>query len=71
MPDWRNEEFLTVVEVAGMRKLTQQTRRAHSNGNDVFRADQLWLYAAVVTVGHMLSRGLAKSGSRDRYPEKR
>jgi hypothetical protein len=26
-----------------------------------------WLYATVVTVGYLVRRGLAKSGSRDRY----
>jgi hypothetical protein len=45
--------------------------KAGSNGNDVFRAHQVWLYAAIVTVGYMISRGLAKSGSRERYTEER
>jgi hypothetical protein len=37
----------------------------------VFRAHQVWLYAAIVTVGYMISRGLAKSGSHERYTEER
>jgi hypothetical protein len=28
---------------------------------------QVWLYVTVLTVGYMVSRGLAKSGSRDPY----
>ncbi|MDA0184381.1 hypothetical protein OJ997_29020 [Solirubrobacter phytolaccae] len=32
-----------------------------------FGAQQVWLYATVLTVGYMVSRGLAKSGSRDPY----
>jgi hypothetical protein len=32
-----------------------------------FGADQVWLYATVLTVGYMISRGLAKSGSREHY----
>jgi hypothetical protein len=28
---------------------------------------QVWLYVSVLTVGYMISRGLAKSGSRDPY----
>jgi hypothetical protein len=32
-----------------------------------FGARQAWLYATVLTVGYMVSRGLAKSGSRDPY----
>ena len=30
-------------------------------------AKQAWLYVTILTVGYMLSRGLAKSGSRDPY----
>jgi hypothetical protein len=30
-------------------------------------AKQAWLYVTVLTVGYMVSRGLAKSGSRDPY----
>ena len=40
---------------------------AGANANDVFRAHQVWLYAAIVTVGYVISRGLAKSGSREPY----
>jgi hypothetical protein len=28
---------------------------------------QAWLYVTILTVGYMISRGLAKSGSRDPY----
>ena len=30
-------------------------------------ARQAWLYATILTVGYLVSRGLAKSGSRDPY----
>ena len=30
-------------------------------------ARQVWLYVTILTVGYMISRGLAKSGSRDPY----
>ncbi|CAA9520101.1 MAG: hypothetical protein AVDCRST_MAG30-2996 [uncultured Solirubrobacteraceae bacterium] len=33
-------------------------------------ARQAWLYVTVLTVGYMVSRGLAKSGSRDPYTER-
>ena len=29
-------------------------------------AKQAWLYVTILTVGYMISRGLAESGSRDR-----
>jgi hypothetical protein len=38
---------------------------------DVFPANQVWLYAAILTVGYAVSRGLAKSGSRDPYTAER
>ncbi|GAA3017432.1 hypothetical protein [Streptomyces fulvorobeus] len=36
---------------------------------DYFRADKAWLYVVILTVGYMISRGLAKSGSRDPYDD--
>jgi len=38
--------------------------------SDYFRADRAWLYVVILTVGYLVSRGLAKSGSRDPYDEK-
>jgi hypothetical protein len=32
-------------------------------------AKQAWLYVTILTVGYMISRGLAKSGSRDPYTD--
>ena len=34
---------------------------------DVFPAHQVWLYAAILTIGYMVSRGLAKAGSKQPY----
>jgi hypothetical protein len=34
-------------------------------------AKQAWLYATILTVGYMVSRGLAKSGSGDPYDDQR
>ena len=38
-------------------------------GDGGFGAKQAWLYATILTVGYMVSRGLAKSGSRDPYTD--
>jgi len=40
---------------------------AEEGGPDYFHADKAWLYITILTVGYMVSRGLAKSGSRDPY----
>ena len=63
-----------------MRHGSSITRRARArdrlvgqgegNGNsavDAFPAQRAWLYVAIVAVGYMVSRGLAKSGTRDSY----
>lgn len=34
---------------------------------DYFRADKAWLYITLLTIGYLISRGLAKSGSREPY----
>lgn len=36
-----------------------------------FGARQAWLYVTILTVGYMLSRGFAKSGSREPYTDNR
>jgi hypothetical protein len=34
-----------------------------------FGAEDVWLYATLLTIGYLISRGLAKAGSRDPYTE--
>ena len=34
---------------------------------DYFRADKAWFYIVLLTIGYVISRGLAKSGSREHY----
>jgi hypothetical protein len=36
-----------------------------------FGAQEAWFYVTLLTVGYMVSRGLAKSGSRDFYNDDR
>jgi len=40
---------------------------AGAGGGDAFPASRAWLYVAIVAVGYMVSRGLAKAGSREPY----
>ena len=35
--------------------------------NQAFGARSAWLYVTLLTIGYMISRGLAKSGSREHY----
>ncbi len=34
-----------------------------------FGAQEAWFYVTLLTIGYMVSRGLAKSGSRDYYDD--
>ncbi|HEX3331838.1 MAG TPA: hypothetical protein VHS27_18080 [Gaiellales bacterium] len=38
-----------------------------AHNGDAFGASRAWLYVAILSVGYMISRGLAKSGSREPY----
>jgi hypothetical protein len=38
-----------------------------SGGTDEFIARHAWLYVAIVTAAYLISRGIAKAGSRDPY----
>lgn len=37
---------------------------------DYLRADRAWFFIVLLTMGYLVSRGLAKSGSRDPYDSK-
>jgi hypothetical protein len=38
---------------------------------DYFRADRAWWFITLLTIGYMVARGLAKSGSREPYDDRR
>jgi hypothetical protein len=58
------EFFSYLVVLAGILIAGAVVDSADAGG---FGARQVWLYATILTVGYMVSRGLAKSGSRDPY----
>ena len=68
---FKTTEFIAYLAVLAGIFIAGAVTKAGSNANDVFRANQVWLYAVIVTVGYMISRGLAKSGSRETYTEER
>jgi hypothetical protein len=56
---------LAAVLIAGL------ATKAGSGHEDRFIANDVWLYATILTVGYMIARGLAKSGSREPYTDHR
>src|SRR4051794_35033657 len=62
---FKTTEFFAFVAVL-IGVLVAAAMVDETNGGG-FGARQAWLYATILTVGYMVSRGLAKSGSRDPY----
>ena len=64
----KTTEFLAFVAVTAMILISAALiKGGDSGGTDEFIARQAWLYVAIVAAGYMISRGLAKSGSREPY----
>ena len=60
---FKTTEFIVyVVAVIGVliASFLVSTTDAHE---DYFRADRAWFYVVILSIGYMVSRGLAKSGS--------
>ena len=55
-----------VVAVAGVLIAASIVDESNAGG---MGAKQAWLYVTILTVGYMISRGLAKSGSSDPYTD--
>ena len=68
---FKTTEFWAMTAiVAGILVASWVVGQGDGNGNanvDAFPASRAWLYVAIVGVGYMVSRGLAKAGSRDPY----
>jgi hypothetical protein len=69
---FKTTEFIAyVVAVVGVL-IASVVVDGNGNGDngaagDYFRADRAWLYVVLLTIGYMVSRGLAKAGSRESY----
>src|SRR4051794_22796594 len=66
----KTTEFIAMVAVVvGILISAALIKGGDSGGTDEFIARQAWLYVAIVAAGYMISRGLAKSGTREPYNE--
>src|SRR3954451_4431869 len=64
------EFYAMIAIIAGILIASWLVGQGDGNGRanvDAFPAVRAWLYVAIVGVGYMISRGLAKAGSRDPY----
>jgi hypothetical protein len=62
------EMIAYVVAVAGVLIAAAIVDEKDAGG---LGAQQAWLYVTLLTIGYMVSRGLAKSGSREPYTDDR
>ena len=67
----KTTEFYAYVVVLVGILIAGLVTKTGSGHDDRFLANQVWLYATILTVGYMISRGLAKSGSREPYTDDR
>jgi hypothetical protein len=65
-PAFRTTEFAAyLTTVIGVLVASALVGDSDGRG-DVFLADTAWLYVTLLTIGYLISRGLAKAGSRGR-----
>jgi hypothetical protein len=62
------EFFAYLVVLAGILVSAAIVDESNNGG---FGAKQAWLYATILTVGYMVSRGLAKAGTSQPYDDDR
>jgi hypothetical protein len=63
----KTTEFYVYVAATVGVLLAGLLTKAGDGHDDRLNAGDTWLIVGILTVGYMLSRGLAKSGSRDPY----
>jgi hypothetical protein len=64
---YKTTEFLAYLAASAMVLIAAALIDESDAGG--FGARQAWLYFTILSVGYMISRGLAKSGSREPYDE--
>jgi hypothetical protein len=61
------EFFAMIAVIAGILISALVIKGGDTNGTDEFIARQAWLYVSIVAGAYFISRGLAKSGSREPF----
>ena len=67
---FKTTEFFAYLAVVVGLLIAGNTVEGQEGGADYFAADKVWLYVTLLTIGYMVSRGLAKAGSRDPYDDR-
>jgi hypothetical protein len=64
---FKTTEFWAMVALVVAILIAGNTIEGEEGGADLFAADKVWLYVTILGSAYMVSRGLAKSGSREPY----
>lgn len=67
---FKTTEFAAFLAVVAGILISAAVVKATGGHRDPFTAAQAWLLVSIVTVGYLISRGLAKSGSKQHYDER-
>jgi hypothetical protein len=68
---FKTTEFFAYLAVVVGLLIAGNAVEGQEGGTDYFAADKVWLYVTLLTIGYMVSRGLAKAGSREPYDDDR
>jgi hypothetical protein len=68
---FKTTEFYAYLAVLVGLLVAGNTIEGKDGGADYFAADKVWLYVTLLTIGYLISRGLAKAGSSDPYWDER
>lgn len=63
---FKTTEFIAYVVILVAMFIASAVVDSNEDGQG-FGAEQVWFFATLLTIGYMISRGLAKSGSRENY----
>jgi hypothetical protein len=64
---FKTTEFWIMIALVVALLIAGNSIEAEEGGPDRFAADKVWLYITILASAYMVSRGLAKSGSREPY----
>lgn len=66
---FKTTEFWVFLALVVMILVAANTIEGEEGGGDYFAGDKAWLYVTILGSAYLISRGLAKSGSREPYTE--
>jgi hypothetical protein len=70
-PSWKSTEFWVYIAAVAGVLIASQLVGERDGQDDIFAADKAWWYITLLTIGYLISRGLAKAGTRTKEYDER